>query len=94
MLLDLNQPITAPDGTPLVPAQSLAQVLSGFLSQDSKGDAMKLWEWSKKLAKDGILELDSSDTETLKGLVKDNERMAILAKGPILIAIKEAEAAK
>ena len=94
MLLDLNALITTPDGKPIEPPQTLAKTLSGFLSQDSKGDAMKCWEWSKKLAKDGVLELDSSDTETLKGLIRDNDRMAILVKGPLLIAIKESETAK
>ena len=94
MLLDLNALVTTPDGKPIEPPQTLAKTLSGFLSQDSKGDAMKCWEWSKTLSTTGILDLDNSDTEVLKGLIKDNERMAILVKGPLLIAIKEAEAKK
>jgi hypothetical protein len=66
------------------------KMLAGGLASASKGDALKFWDWAKKLYKGELLDLDKSDQETLKGFVKDSESFTVLAKAQILeIFIKD-----
>jgi len=59
------------------------------LVQQSKGDALKFWEWALALNKGEVLDLDSSDQETFRNFVKDNENFAIIAKAQILQKLKK-----
>jgi hypothetical protein len=66
------------------------KMLAGALASASKGDALKFWDWAKKLFKGEVLDLDKSDQETLKGFVKDSESFTVLAKAQLLeIFIKD-----
>ena len=66
------------------------KMLAGALASASKGDALKFWDWAKKLFKGEVLDLDKSDQETLKGFVKDSETFTVLAKAQLLeIFIKD-----
>ena len=66
------------------------KMLAGALASASKGDALKFWDWAKKLFKGEVLDLDKSDQETLKGFVKDCESFTVLAKAQLLeIFIKD-----
>ena len=60
------------------------KMLSGALAGASKGDALKFWDWAKKLFKGDVLDLDKSDQETLKSFVKDSESFTVLAKAQLL----------
>jgi hypothetical protein len=62
------------------------KMLAGALASASKGDALKFWDWAKKLFKGEILDLDKSDQETLKTFVKDSESFTVLAKAQLLEA--------
>jgi hypothetical protein len=65
-------------------------MLAGALASSSKGDALKFWDWAKKLFKGEVLDLDKSDQETLKGFVKDSDSFTVLAKAQLLeIFIKD-----
>ena len=69
---------------------SASKMLAGALASASKGDALKFWDWAKKLFKGEVLDLDKSDQETLKGFVKDSESFTVLAKAQLLeIFIKD-----
>lgn len=60
------------------------KLLAGALASASKGDALKFWDWAKRLFKGEILDLDKSDQETLKNFVKESESFTVLAKAQIL----------
>jgi hypothetical protein len=61
-----------------------SKMLAGALASSSKGDALKFWDWAKKLFKGEALDLDKSDQETLKSFVKESESFTVLAKAQIL----------
>ena len=60
------------------------KLLANSLVQQTKGDAIKYFEWALALNKGDILDLDTSDQEVLKNFIKDSEAIIILAKGPLL----------
>lgn len=69
---------------------SASKMLAGALASASKGDALKFWDWAKKLFKGEVLDLDKSDQETLKGFIKDSESFTMLSKAQLLeIFIKD-----
>lgn len=82
--IDLTASMEDLNGTVLPDSPTQAKILASSLVAGSDGDAIKIYDWSVALYKTGIIEVDASDLETLKGLVKSNQRMSILAKGPIL----------
>jgi hypothetical protein len=59
------------------------KMLAGALASASKGDALKFWDWAKKLFKGEVLDLDKSDQETFKVFIKDSE-LPIIYKAQIL----------
>lgn len=60
------------------------KLLANSLVQQTKGDAIKYFEWALALNKGDILDLDTSDQDVLKSFIKDSESIIILAKGPLL----------
>lgn len=60
------------------------KTLAGALAGASKGDALKYWDWAKKLFKGEVLDLDKSDQETLKTFVKESDSFTVLAKAQLL----------
>jgi hypothetical protein len=54
------------------------------LVQNPKGDALKIWHIAGKLHKGEELELDKSDEEMLKNLIKESETLTILTKAQAL----------
>lgn len=90
-MLDFNLPLKALDGTVIKDGEkdlTLGRLLSGQLATASKGDALKLFTWAQKTYAGEKLDLDPSDTETLKQFVKDSETMTVLAKAQILQIFK------
>lgn len=88
MKLDFNFNLTDLDGKELEGANA-GKLLANTLIQQTKGDAVKYWEWALALNKGDILNLDSSDQETLKNFVKDSETITILAKAQVLNVFKK-----
>jgi hypothetical protein len=88
MKLDFNFNLTDLDGKELEGANA-GKLLANTLIQQTKGDAVKYWEWALALNKGDILDLDTSDQETLKNFVKDSETITVLAKAQILNVFKK-----
>jgi hypothetical protein len=88
MKLDFNFNLLDLDGKQIDNANA-GKLLANTLVQQSKGDALKFWEWAVSLNKGEILDLDSSDQETLKNFIKDSENFAIIAKAQLLQIIKK-----
>jgi hypothetical protein len=65
------------------------KLLANALAQGSKGDALKFWDWAVSLNKGEVLDLDSSDQETIKNFIKDSEGFTILAKAQLLQVLKK-----
>jgi type IV secretory pathway protease TraF len=88
MKIDLNFNLVDLDGKAIENANA-GKLVANSLVQQSKGDALKFWEWALALNKGEILDLDSSDQDTFKNFVKDNENFAIIAKAQILHKLKK-----
>jgi hypothetical protein len=63
---------------------TLGNVLADQLVAGTKGDAIKYYGWALKLHEGKELELDKSDTQTLKDFITNNEQLTILAKAQLL----------
>ena len=88
MKLDFNFNLVDLDGNQIDNANA-GKLLANTLVQQSKGDALKYWEWALALNKGEILDLDTSDQETLKNFIKDSENFAIIAKAQLLQVLKK-----
>jgi len=88
MKLDFNFDLLGLDQQPIKDANA-GKLLANALAQGSKGDALKFWDWAVGLNKGEILDLDSSDQETLKNFIKDSEGFTILAKAQLLQVLKK-----
>ena len=88
MKIDLNFSLTDLDGNAIENANA-GKLVASSLVQQSKGDALKFWEWALALNKGEVLDLDSSDQETLKNFIKDSENFAIIAKAQLLKVFKK-----
>ena len=88
MKIDLNFNLIDLDGKAIENANA-GKLVANSLVQQSKGDALKFWDWAVALNKGETLDLDSSDQETFKSFVKDNERLPILTKAQILHKLKK-----
>jgi hypothetical protein len=88
--IDLTAPLEALDGTSLPDNTTQARVLANSLVSGPEGDAIKCYDWGVSLYRTGIIEVDASDLEALKSLVKANQRLSNLAKGPILKTLNAA----
>ena len=87
MKLDFNFSLVDLDNKPIDNANA-GKLVANALVQQSKGDALKFWEWALALNKGEMLDLDSSDQETLKNFIKDSENFAIIAKAQLLQVFK------
>ena len=83
MKLDFNFNLTDLDGKP-VENSNAGKLLANTLAQQSKGDAIKFWEWALALNKGDVIDLDTSDQNTLKTFVKESDVLTIFAKGQML----------
>lgn len=88
MKLDFNFNLVDLDGNEIENANA-GKLIANSLVQQSKGDALKFWEWALALNKGEVLDLDSSDQETLKNFIKDSENFAIIAKAQLLKVLKK-----
>lgn len=93
MKLDFNFDLVGLDGQVVRDLKdqtvNAGKVLANSLAQGSKGDALKFWDWAVNLNKGEILDLDSSDQETIKNFIKDSEGFTILAKAQLLQVLKK-----
>jgi hypothetical protein len=83
MKINMNKAILGLDGKEIADS-NIGQLIAQILVQGSKGDALKFWHWAQKLYKGEELDLDPTDTETLKNAIKDSESLTILSKAQAL----------
>jgi hypothetical protein len=88
MKLNFNFNLVDLDGKEIDNANA-GKLVANSLVQQSKGDALKFWEWALALNKGEVLDLDTSDQETLKNFIKDSENFAIIAKAQLLQLFKK-----
>lgn len=88
MKLNFNFDLLGLDEQPIEGANA-GKLLANALAQGSKGDALKFWDWAVSLNKGEVLDLDSSDQETIKNFIKDSEGFTILAKAQLLQVLKK-----
>lgn len=93
MKIDLNFELLGLDGVAVLDQSgktiNAGKLIANSLVQQSKGDALKFWDWAVALNKGEVLDLDSSDQETFKNFVKDNEGLPIITKAQILHKLKK-----
>ena len=88
MKIDLNKNVIDLDGNQIEGA-NMGKIVAQFLVNESKGDALKFWDWALRLNKGEVLDLDMSDQETFKSLIKDTEKLPIITKAQILEALQK-----
>lgn len=88
MKLDFNFNLNDLDSKPIENA-NVGKLLATSLTQQAKGDPLKFWEWALALHKGEIIDLDTSDQNTLKTFIKESESLTILAKGQMLQVFKK-----
>jgi len=88
MKLNFNFDLLGLDEQPIEGANA-GKLLANALAQGSKGDALKFWDWAVSLNKGEVLDLDTSDQETIKNFIKDSEGFTILAKAQLLQVLKK-----
>lgn len=93
---DFAKPITDLEGkeitdvsaTPPASVQ-MNKLLAQALANAAEGPALKFYEWSKALYKDGKLPLDSTDADILKAFIEGHKSLTNLAKGQMLILFRK-----
>lgn len=88
MKLNLNFNLKDLDGKEIEGANA-GKLLANQLVNQAKGDAVKFWELSLKLYKGEVVDLDSSDQNTIKQFIKDSESLPVLTKAQLLLVFEK-----
>lgn len=92
-MLNFDQPLKGLDGQIVKDFDgkeiTLGQLLAQQLVSSNKGDALKLFTWAQKAYNGEQLDLDPSDSSTLKDFIKNNEQLTVLAKAQLLSVFKD-----
>ena len=83
MKIDLNKSLLDLDGKEIADL-NMGKIVAQMIVQATKGDALKFWDWALKLNKGEVIDLDKSDQEVFKNLVKEHEQLPIITKAQIL----------
>lgn len=83
MKLDFNKQILDLDQNP-IEGSNIGKTLATVLVAQPKGDALKFLEWAQKMYKGEVIDLDTSDQNTLKDFIKNSDQLTILLKGQAL----------
>lgn len=60
------------------------ELIAGVLMSESKGDAVKFFDWAMTFNKKQPVQMDQSDLTKLRTLVETSEKITILVKGPVI----------
>ena len=88
MKLDFNKPILGLDDQ-AIPESNLGKLVANVITSNTKGDAIKLYDWGRTLYKGEVLDLDRADQDVLKNLIKDSDSITILTKAQALEVFKK-----
>jgi hypothetical protein len=87
MKLDFNFELKSLDGQVIENANA-GKLIANSLVSETKGDALKYWDWANKLYTGKSLDIDLSDAEVLKNFIKQHEGFTVLLKAQILPLFK------
>lgn len=87
MEINLNKSVVDLEGKE-IPNSNMAKMLANSLSSSATGDALKFWDWAKKLYSGKKLDLDPSDVATLKGFIVSDSGFPIITKAQMLEVFK------
>ena len=86
--MNFNKPIKSLSGNVVKDQNGKEVTLGGILAEllvnGNKGDAIKFYGWALKLHEGKEIDLDKSDTQTLKEFITNNEQLTILSKAQLL----------
>ena len=88
MKVNMNKALLGLDGSEL-PDTNIGKIVAQTLVNTAKGDPLKQWHWGQKLYAGEELDLDPSDAETLKNIIKEADQITILTKAQALECFKE-----
>jgi hypothetical protein len=80
-VVNLDFPINDLDGREVGNAGTL---MASILMSETKGDAIKLFDWAMSFHKKQDVSMDASDFSKFKGMLSENDKITVLAKGQIL----------
>jgi hypothetical protein len=81
MQVDLNIDLVGLDGSKVAVA---GELIAGLLMSETKGDAVKFFDWAVAFNKKEVVTMDASDISKLKELVSGSEKITILVKAPVM----------
>jgi hypothetical protein len=64
------------------------KILANMLSQQNKGNSIKMYDWALKLWNGKPIEVDDSDFDVLIALIENSEFLTIMAKAPLIEYMK------
>lgn len=79
--VDLNFDLVGLDGSKVAVA---GELIAGLLMSETKGDAVKFFDWAMTLNKKESIQVDDSDLGKLKTLIETSEKITILVKAPVI----------
>ena len=83
MKLDFNKEINGLDGAPML-GTNLGKSIASAMASQTKGDALKFWDWSLKMFNGTPIDLDVSDQGTLKEFIKNSDQLSVAVKAQAL----------
>jgi hypothetical protein len=93
MKLNFNIPILDLEDKE-VDNSNIGKTIANALHQSRTGDALKYWDWAKKLYKGEPLDLDPSDVQTLKNFILTDENFFVILRAQALAVFDEKPAPK
>jgi hypothetical protein len=82
--IDLNFDLQDLNGNPVQGNPHAGQFIAGLMMSQTKGDAVKFFDWAMSLNKKESIIVDDSDFSKIKSLISDSEHTTLLAKAQIL----------
>lgn len=79
--VDLNFEIENLDGAPIGNA---GQLVANLLMSETKGEAVKFFDWAMTFNKKTSVQMDDADLSKLKSILVDTEKVTLLAKAQLL----------
>lgn len=73
---------------------TLGELLADLLASETKGDAIKFYDWAVRLANGKEIIVDKSDLKKIEELINSTDRVMILGKAQLLMVIEEARVPK
>lgn len=87
MEINLNKNLIDLEGK-AIENSNIGKIVANALASHTGGDALKFWDWAKKLYSGKKLDLDPSDLGTLKDFIANHSNFPNLTKAQILEILK------